>query len=294
MLLHEIECFIAVVECGNFYDAAERCCISQSAVSQQIKKLENELSVELLYRHNRTFSLTKAGEHFYKKCLVLTNDINQLIKETKNIANINNDVLRIGYYKGYIGTEFSKAIALFSERFPEVHVDVVSASHDELYHAMENHSLDIVLNDQRRAFSDAYNNIVLAESTMHIELSDRNPLSKLDFVEINELKNTPCVLVINKEAQAEEEEYYKVVIGLKSEFIFADNIQEARLKALTEQAYLPIDVIDEETYGSPLSSLKLLRDNQPIKKNYCVFYRKDNESKYLDDFASILKSSFTK
>lgn len=67
MLLRQMEYFQAVIENGNFYDAAEQCHVSQSAVSQQIKKLEDELGVQLLERHNRTFSLTDAGEHFYRK-----------------------------------------------------------------------------------------------------------------------------------------------------------------------------------------------------------------------------------
>ena len=43
MLLRQMEYFQAVIENGNFYDAAEQCHVSQSAVSQQIKKLEDEL-----------------------------------------------------------------------------------------------------------------------------------------------------------------------------------------------------------------------------------------------------------
>lgn len=86
MLFRQFEYFQAVVECGNFYDAAERCSVSQSAISQQIKKLERELGVELLERHNRTFSLTPAGEHFYRKSLVISGDIDRLLQETKRIA----------------------------------------------------------------------------------------------------------------------------------------------------------------------------------------------------------------
>ena len=57
MLLRQIEYFQAVIENKNFYEAAEQCHVSQSAISQQIKKLEEELNVKLLERHNRTFPL---------------------------------------------------------------------------------------------------------------------------------------------------------------------------------------------------------------------------------------------
>lgn len=74
MLFRQIEYFQAIIETGNFYQAAEKCNVSQSAISQQIKKLEQELGVKLLDRHNRTFSLTPAGEHFYRKSLILISD----------------------------------------------------------------------------------------------------------------------------------------------------------------------------------------------------------------------------
>ena len=75
MFLRQIEYLQAVIEQGNFYLAAEQCHVSQSAISQQIRKLEEELGVKLLERHNRTFSLTPAGEHFYRKSLVISSDI---------------------------------------------------------------------------------------------------------------------------------------------------------------------------------------------------------------------------
>ncbi len=79
MLLKQIEYFLKVVHTGSFSEAAEQCFISQSAVSQQVKTLENELGLQLLKRHNRTFSLTPAGEVFYRKCTVLLNDLDGII-----------------------------------------------------------------------------------------------------------------------------------------------------------------------------------------------------------------------
>lgn len=80
-------------------------------------------------------------------------------------------------------------------------------------------------------FSDAYRNEILAESNIYIELSAKNPLSKLDTLETNDLKNMPCILIINQAGQQEEQNYYENIIGLLGDFLFADTIQEARLKS---------------------------------------------------------------
>lgn len=293
MLLRQIEYLQAVIENGNFYLAAEQCHVSQSAISQQIKKLEDELGVKLLERHNRTFSMTPAGEHFYRKSLVISGDIKQLVRETKRIADNDQAVLRLGYYKGYHGNELSEAIALFSEKYPAVDVKIVVGSHEELYHAMENNSVDLAINDQRRAFSDAYNNEVLAESRIYIELSSKNPLSKLPALETKDLKNTPCILVINPAGQREEQDYYENIVGLRGEFLFADTVQEARLKIMTGQGYLPVDVIGEQVwFDTSVSRIPLVRNQSPVKKTYCAFWKKDNSGYYIEEFAQILKSCF--
>lgn len=66
MMLRQMQYFHAVVRTGSFTAAAEECFISQSAISQQIKALENDLGVKLLVRENRSFHLTKAGEYLYQ------------------------------------------------------------------------------------------------------------------------------------------------------------------------------------------------------------------------------------
>ena len=293
MLLRQMEYLQAVIENGNFYLAAEQCHVSQSAISQQIKKLEDELGVRLLERHNRTFSLTPAGEHFYRKSLVILGDITQLVRETKKIADNDHAVLRIGYYKGYSGNELSEAVALFSEKYPAVNVQITVGSHEEMYLAMENNTVDLALNDQRRAFSDAYNNMVLSESHIYIELSSRNPLSKLPYLEVSDLKNMPCILVINSSGQQEEQRYYEEIIGLKGEFLFADTTQEARLKLITGQGYIPVDVIGEQVwFDTSVSRIPLYRNNANITKTYCAFWRKDNSGYYIEEFADLLKKQF--
>lgn len=293
MLLRQIEYLQAVIESGNFYLAAEQCNVSQSAISQQIKKLEDELGVKLLERHNRTFSLTPAGEHFYRKSLIISGDLKQLVRETKKIADNDNAVLRIGYYKGYHGNELSEAIALFSEKYPSVDVEIIVGSHEELYHAMENGSVDLAVNDQRRAFSDTYNNEVLAESSIYIELSAKNPLGKLSSLEVEDLKNTPCILVINQTGQKEEQDYYEKIIGLQGDFLFADTVQEARLKIITGQGYMPVDMIGEQVwFDTAVSQIPLVRNQSPVRKTYCAFWRKDNSGYYIEEFAQILKTCF--
>lgn len=194
---------------------------------------------------------------------------------------------------GYHSNELSEAVAEFSSKYPTVEVSIIVGSHEELYKASENDKVDLVLSDQRRAFSDLYNNEILSESHMYIEISNHNPLSRLEMIEISELKNIPCILVITSAGQQEEKSYYEEIVGIKGEYLFADSIQEARLKIITGQGYMPVDVIGDQTwFDSTIERVPLVRNGESVRKTYCAFWRKDNSGYYIEDFAEMLKTIF--
>ena len=133
MLLRQMKYFVAVVDCNSFTEAAEQCYISQSAISQQIQSLENELGVELLHRKNRRFTVTPTGQYFYSHCKVILEQVDDLIHETKRLGTDNEMQLRIGYLRCYSGLELHQAIAEFSRVYPEIDINIVNGTHEELY-----------------------------------------------------------------------------------------------------------------------------------------------------------------
>lgn len=90
-MLKQIRYFQSVVKSGSFTVAGEEHFISQSAISQQIKALENELGVKLLNRKKRSFTLKEAGEYFYRKSLVLVADYDAICRELQRISGNNSD-----------------------------------------------------------------------------------------------------------------------------------------------------------------------------------------------------------
>ena len=66
--LRSMAVFACVVERGSFSGAARDLGITTSAVSQQIRSLEEEMDVTLLHRSTRKLSLTEAGQAFFQSC----------------------------------------------------------------------------------------------------------------------------------------------------------------------------------------------------------------------------------
>ena len=212
-MLRQIQYFQAVVKNNSFSRAAEECHISQSAISQQVQALERELGFLLLDRKNRTFTLTPAGAYFYQKSLILVDDYERICREAGRIAHGKNAALRVGCLRSYSGREFYRAVQQFSMEYPAVNLDIQQGNHEELYRMLQEEQADLALNDQRRAFSDAFVNLILTTAPSSVELSARSPLAGLQQIEPSELKNLPCILVTTKEQQETELAYYRDIVG---------------------------------------------------------------------------------
>lgn len=115
-MLKQLKYFQSVVRLGSFSAAAEENFISQSAISQQVQSLERELGFALLVRKNRSFSLTPAGEYFYRKSLLLTADCDRMCAEAAKIAKGEAANLKISYLRTYAGGRVPpRARGLFGE-----------------------------------------------------------------------------------------------------------------------------------------------------------------------------------
>lgn len=297
-MIRQIKYFQSVVKNNSFSEAAEECHISQSAVSQQVRALENELGFDLLLRKNRRFELTQAGEYFYRKSLILTADYERICRESLSIANNDEKVLRIGALKGYMGNELYGAVRQFALKYPDIDIQTEYGNHEELYTLLRTGRADVVFNDQRRAFSDEYINIILAELKSYIEISSADSIAKLEKVGPSELKNTPCIIVCSKAQQNDEWDYYCNTLGFEGEYIFAESIEEARMLIVSGKGFMPVDMAKVHHNGVT-AVVPLFRNERQMSKNYCLFRRADHKNReyserYISDFVEILKEQFEK
>src|SRR5262245_20320478 len=84
MELHQLRYFVAVAQAGGFSRAAERCFVSQPSLSQQIKKLEDNLKNRLFERLGRRVVLTDAGRTRLERAtaiLAAVEDTDRLIRD---------------------------------------------------------------------------------------------------------------------------------------------------------------------------------------------------------------------
>lgn len=287
--------YITVVDCQSFTEAAEKLFISQSAISQQLKSLENELGIDLMKREGRQFSLTPAGEYFYRHGKGLLEEIEQLKKETIRRGEDQELSLKIGYLRCYGAQELQQAVANFTSLYSEVSLSIVNGTHEELYHLLKDKQVDVIISDQRRAFNQDYYNFELIYSDCYIEVSSQNELSQKDYVTLDDLKRISCILIASKDQQSIEQEYYQNTLGFANQFLFSETLEQARLMVIGQRGFLPIEAVGtlpEPTLG--IVRIPLFHNDIQIQRNYCAFWKKDRTNYYIEEFVELLRQLLQK
>lgn len=289
MLFKQMQYFVAVKEYNSFTEAAEQLYVSQSAVSQQIRALEQDLGVELIHRENRNFHLTIAGEYFYRHCRLLLDEAEELCKETKRIAENDEARIKIGYLKSCSSIKLQQAFSDFSKLYPEVNIEIVNGTHEELFNLIRTGEADVVLNDQRRAFSDEYINYELYSAKCYIEVSINNKISEMEKITLSELKNMPCIIIASKSQQEIEVDYAQNVLGYTGNFLFAENLEEARLMVISNCGFLIGGNMGEDFETSKLiKRVPLYQNEHPLKRKFCAFWQKKKSGYYIEEFVDML------
>ena len=291
-VIKQIKYFQAIVRYQSFTKAAEECFISQSAISQQIQALERELGVTLMQRDKRKFILTPAGEYFYRKSLVLMNDFERICAETTRLANGLNMELVIGYLRHYRGNELRETIPEFNAKYPEIFIQLVNGTHEELYEYLRTGKIDVAVSDLRRKTSDQYTNYFLTRGYVYAELPVNNPLAQLESLNMDDLKNTPIILIAPKHQEYSEEIFYREYFGVKGDFLFAENLEEAHLMVVSNKGYFPIEFNNPPESNNLVKYVPIVNQNEQLHRKYYAFWRIENLKAYIKDFADILLRQF--
>ena len=127
MELHQLQYVVEVASQKNFTRAADKINVSQSTLSQQIAKLEDELGVKLFERNSRTVDLTQIGAEFIIQAKILLDNLEkskQIVLEYKGLVK---GTLRIGVIASLGRIDYAEMMTEFYRQYPGVNFEIVQA-----------------------------------------------------------------------------------------------------------------------------------------------------------------------
>lgn len=124
--LKHLASFICVAEQLSFVRAAEKLYISQPALSEQIRKLEEEVGVQLLFRNRRVVKLTGAGEIFLAEAHATILRARQAMERAQKAARGETGRLRIGFVSSAALEIVPGIVVAFRKKYPEVSLELMN------------------------------------------------------------------------------------------------------------------------------------------------------------------------
>jgi DNA-binding transcriptional LysR family regulator len=177
-----LKTLIAISERGSFSAAADEICISQAAVGQQMKRLEENLNVTLFGRSQRTLTLNQLGKALVPKARGIVHAYETMLDDLVGGA-AHFGQLTLGAVPSTTSIMVPMAIKRLVAAHPNLHVHVVTGLSDDLTDQVERGALDVAILSLKDKPSANMNWQPLAEEEMVLlaspQLSGDDPLQLL-------------------------------------------------------------------------------------------------------------------
>ncbi len=143
MELRHLRYFVAVAETGGFSAASRALHVSQSAISEQVADLEEEVKVPLLDRKQRMTQLTPYGEVFLERSRDILKLSEQAIQAARSAYRGETGRLTIGFFVGGTQHGFTQWIRQFRQKYPAVTISLIEMNPTAQQMALVNGSIDV-------------------------------------------------------------------------------------------------------------------------------------------------------
>ena len=165
MELRQLKYFVEVGRLGSFSLASKSLFITQSTISQQIQKLEEELGVELLTRDTRHVSLSDYGQQFYPSAVQVLEEARAGAERIKDVKALKVGALSVGATYSF-SPLLKQTVLDFYRKYPRIRLNLIITSQEELWQKLLDRDLDVALTYKSQLGDDRIESHMLFQSRL--------------------------------------------------------------------------------------------------------------------------------
>lgn len=286
--------FIELSEVNSFTKAAKNLNLTQPAVSQHIKQLEQEYNVKLFNRTSNGLSLTKEGEIVLKYALriqSLYSDMTRKIKDNKKY--INN--LTIGITHTSESNIAPEIMAKYAEKNSGTRIRIISDSIKKLYEKLNNYQIDLAI-IEGKITNKKFSSILLGTDSLIAVVSPDNNLSNKKIVSIGDLKKENLILrdlesgtstlFINELSKMDEDiNNFHLSLEMDNVSSIKTLVRKNLGISILPRSACSREIKEKKLVGLPIENMDLVRETN------LVFLEDNIERNVLEDIVSIYRES---
>lgn len=194
--LRQLQYFVAVAEHGSVSRAAHSLAISQSAVTEAVRFLEEDLGVKLFERHSRGLNITHKGHQFLRHATSILSEVSGARRAVGQEAEAIRGHMHLGVTSLMAGYVMSDLLAKYRRANPDVEVSAIEDNGEYLEHLLIGGELDVAV----MVISNLHDKLAL-----QVEILDVSPyrlwlpighrLTRQDSVEVSDLAGEQLIML---------------------------------------------------------------------------------------------------
>ncbi len=193
MEIRNLVTFVKITESLNFSKTAEALGYSQSAVTMQVKQIEDELGVQIFERFGKHVQLSPAGEKLLPYALEILNSV-QLAKDSINASGVFHGKVRLGTCESFVISVLPQIFIEFGKTYPEAEISVSTAETEELFAKLRRNEVDVLYFLDRQIYCPDWIKVLERPVKFHFVASPSNHLARKKKIPVKRLANEPLVL----------------------------------------------------------------------------------------------------
>ena len=193
MKIVQLEYFCAVSRYHSITQAAQKLYVTQPAISNAIKELEKEFSIQLFTRNKNHLSLTREGEIFYQKANALLQTIHQTSSELLDLGQ-QTVPIRIGIPPLLSTVFFPETPVRFHKKYPDIPVELYEYGSIRAAELVQDETLDLALVNMNFYGLDKPNSFKILSDRIVFCVSGDHPLAEEKEVTMDMLQEESVIL----------------------------------------------------------------------------------------------------
>ncbi len=194
MNIRAMHYLVTLADVRHFSKAAERCFVSQPTLSTQIRKLEEELGVQLVERSPRHVMLTRVGEEVVARCRDILSEVEAMRAIARQALDPESGLLRIGIFPTLAPYLLPHVVPTIRRRFPRLTLRLFEEKTEEILDMLAQGRLDAGLL-ALPVGSDQFVARTLFEEPFVVAMPEGHPLSRRQELTMADLEEQELLLL---------------------------------------------------------------------------------------------------
>lgn len=264
MELRQLKYFVGIAETGRFSETSRQLFISQSAVSQQIKALEDELGTQLFVRQPHCATLTESGEELLPLAKKVLRGIMECYDRISDLKGLLCGELNVGLTYS-LEPYMRESMLAFMKQYPNVQFNAHYKNLSELLKKLHNREIDIMLSMMPTSPHEFVDSIPITDYRLAAIMRKSHPLTKNESVTFHDLLPHKLILPEKglRDRNAIESFVHKDAEGLNVRALISDI--NAILNIIQETNYISILTENTIVNRPSLCAVPIKELSEPIK-----------------------------